>query len=285
MNRIIVLGSSGYLGKSIREKLSKTDHKVLYMVHKKNKIQKNEFFGDVLNKQSLLKILKNNDLVLNLVGQYTNSSDNFFNTNLFGSYNLLEAAKIKKNIKIIFASSINVYGNSCNIPFKETNIPNPSTFYGTIKFLTEQLYQKYSEFYDLNVIILRFSNVYGKNKKCGIISNIIKSSKKMPVTFTHNGRQQRDFLYIDDAVDSIMKAISYPSKNFEIFNISSNSKITPKQISKIIENISKIKIHYKLSKNTPDEKCIWADNSKARIKLKFAPKISFKKGMTMNLSE
>lgn len=108
---------------------------------------------------------------------------------------MIETAK-SKNIKIIFASSINVYGENCRYPSRETDEPKPMNSYGMVKFLTEQLYKKYSELYNIDVTILRFSNIYGKNKKSGIIRKIIKSRSNEPVNFTYNGNQQRDFLFI-----------------------------------------------------------------------------------------
>jgi UDP-glucose 4-epimerase len=280
MNRIIVLGSSGFLGKSLLQKLIEKNFDAKYMIHKtKKKLQNDEFLGNILDKKCLLKILKDNDIVINLVGQYDNNLSRFVDINIQGGMNLIEAVKLKKNIKIIFASSINVYGDNCKHPSKETDIPNPMTTYGIIKFLTEQLYEKYSKLHGLDVTILRFSNLYGKNKKSGIISNIIKSKFDQPVTFTHNGNQQRDFLYIDDAISGIIKTIYEHSKKFEIFNISSGIKINPKNIIKLIEKFSKNKIYYNFVNKNFDEKCIWADNFKAKKILKFKPKITFQNGL------
>jgi len=280
MTRIIVLGSTGFLGKSLRQKLSDEKLNVKYMIHKKKKnLQKNEFLGDILDKKSLLKIVKDNDVIVNLVGQYSENLSNFFDINIMGGLNLIEIAKIKKNIKIIFASSINVYGDNCKYPSKETDIPNPSTSYGIGKLLTEQLYEKYSKLYEIDVTILRFSNIYGKNKKSGLIVNLINSTIKNPTHFSHNGNQQRDFLFVDDAVNGIIQVIKKQPKKFHIFNISSQNKITPKKIAKYIKSILKIPVFYKLKNKQLDEKCIWADNSKSNKILGFVPKITFETGL------
>lgn len=280
MNRVIILGSSGFLGKSLRQKLIEKNVNAKFMVHKKKKIlEKNEFLGDILDKKCLSKILKNDDIVINLVGQYDGNLSKFFDTNILGGMNLIEIAKVKKNIKIVFASSINVYGDNCKYPSKETDVPNPMTSYGRIKFLTEQLYEKYSKLNGLDVTILRFSNVYGKNKKVGIIAKILNSKKNDPVILSHNGKQQRDFLYIDDAISGIIQTIYKHPKKFEIFNISSGIKINPKNIIKLIEKFLKNKIYYNFVNKNFDEKCIWADNFKAKKILKFKPKITFQNGL------
>ena len=90
--------------------------------------------GDILDKKSLLKIIQDDDIIINLVGQYENNHPKFFNNNLQGAMNLVEIAHLKKNLKIIFASTINVYGENCKFPSKETDIPNPMTSYGIVIF-------------------------------------------------------------------------------------------------------------------------------------------------------
>ena len=283
MTRVIVLGSSGFLGKSLCQELMKKKFNTKFMIHRKKKnLQKNEFLGDILDKKSLLKIVKNNDIIVNLVGQCNENLSNFFDININGGLNLVEIAKVKKNIKIIFASSINVYGQNCKFPSKETDVPNPLTTYGIGKFLTEQLYEQYSKLYGFDITILRFSNLYGVNKKSGIIANLLKSKLKS-VKLTHNGNQQRDFLYVDDAVNGIIKIIEKQPKKFEIFNICSNKKYTPKKIAKVITSLSKEKISYKLTNEKFDEKCIWANNTKANKIIDFKPKIELKTGISLIL--
>lgn len=284
MARIIVLGSTGFVGKVLRQELIEKNYNAKFMIHKKTKnLQKNEFLGDILDKNSLLKILHDDDIVINLVGQSENNFLKFFNNNLQGAMNLVEIAHLKKNLKIIFASTINVYGENCKSPSKETDAPNPMTSYGIVKFLAEQIYEKYSKIHKLDVTILRFSNLYGKEKKLGLIPNMLSSNPKKPVYFPHSGNQYRDFLYIQDAVNGIIQTIKTNPKFFDIFNISSGKKLSQKQITKMIEISSKRKIYYKLSKQNNGEKCLYASSLKAQNMLKFIPKTNFKKGLDIIL--
>jgi UDP-glucose 4-epimerase len=286
MARIIVLGSTGFVGKALRQVLIEKNYNAKFMIHKKTKnLQKNEFLGDILDKNSLLKILHDDDIVINLVGQSENNFLKFFNNNLQGAMNLVEIAHLKKNLKIIFASTINVYGENYKSPSKETDAPNPMTSYGIVKFLAEQIYEKYSKIHKLDVTILRFSNIYGKSKKLGLIPNMLSSNPKKPVYFSHSGNQYRDFLYVDDAVNGIIQTIKTNPKFFDIFNICSNKKYTPKKIAKIITSLSKEKISYKLTNEKSDEKCIWANNAKANKIINFKPKIELDTGISLILDK
>ena len=113
---------------------------------------------------------------------------------------------------------------------------------------------------------------------------MLHSNPKNLVYFYHNGNQYRDFLYIEDAVNGIIQTIKNNPKSFNIFNISSQTKISPKQITKIIESISTKRIFYKLKNEKNNEKCIWADNTKSFKILKFIPKTSFELGLNKMLS-
>ena len=101
MARIIVLGSTGFVGKVLRQELIEKNYNAKFMIHKKTKnLQKNEFLGDILDKNSLLKILHDDDIVINLVGQSENNFLKFFNNNLQGAMNLVEIAHLKKKMDL-----------------------------------------------------------------------------------------------------------------------------------------------------------------------------------------
>jgi nucleoside-diphosphate-sugar epimerase len=99
------------------------------------------------------------------------------------------------------------------------------------------------------------------------------------------GNQERDYLYIDDAIDGIIKAIQNPQKKFQIFNITSGNRIKTKKVIKIIEALYNKKIRKKVVKNAPDEKSIYADNSKARKILSFVPKTDLEDGIKQILEK
>jgi UDP-glucose 4-epimerase len=283
MSNILIFGSTGFIGKSLVEKISKKEKNVKIMIHtKKNKIKCKKFQGDILRTKSFENQIKDKDIIINTIGQYDNSTINFIEINIKGGINLLESCRKKENVRIILISSLNVYGENAQKPCKETDNLKPQKMYGKIKLLTEQLYKIYSETYELDITILRLGNVYGNGKKNGIISNLINSIKsKKLVTITHNGNQIRDYVHIDDAIEGILLAVKYPKKGFNIFNISSGKKNTTNEIIKIIEKKFEKKLFVKINNKKPDEKCIISNISKAKKSLKFKPKIGIEKGIAM----
>jgi len=285
MTNIIVLGGSGFVGKSLLQKLESKKFKVKVMVNSskiKNKFKK--FHGDILDKKTFENQIKNGDIIINLVGQYNDHISNFIDLNIKGGLNLLESCKGKKNIKIILISSIDAYGENILYASKEKDKQSPQNNYGLIKLLAEKMYENFAKIHGLDVIVLRLSNLYGPNKKNGLISNILKAIKKNgTVSINHNGKQQRDYLFIEDAVDGIIKAIQCRLKKYNVINISSGKRYRSTEIIKLAQELSHKKLKFKLKKTAPDEKCVWANNFKAKKLLKFAPKISIKHGLNLTL--
>lgn len=280
-SKLSILGGTGFLGKNFVKRLTEKEIKSKLLIHKKNDEYSNESsVGDVLNTASLENFLEKNDVVVNFTGQISDNFEDYVKTNLTGAFNILNSC-VKKQVKhIILISTINVYGEKCNTPSIETDPVNPTTHYSLIKSATEKIYQYYSENLNLNVTVLRFSHIYGYEKKIGLISNLISSSENQnPVKLSHNGNQERDFLYIDDAVEGIIKTLEHLDNGFTIYNISSGEKISTLNLIKLIKKISNSEIFYEKQNTSPDEKCIWASFQKAKMKTNFQPKVGLKDGL------
>ncbi|KAF6245787.1 NAD-dependent epimerase/dehydratase family protein [Nitrosopumilus sp. b2] len=277
---IIILGSSGFLGRALISKLELKKIKFKGMVKQKNKIKRKYFFGDITKENFLEKHISDNDIIINLIGQNNKDTSKLFEQNVKGAFNLLNSIIKKKNIKVIFASTIMLYNENVKNPSKESDTINPTTNYQIVKALTENIYHFYSKIFGIDVTVLRFSNVYGPNKKTGIISNCLKSIKKnKPITIDHNGNQVRDFLYIDDAIESIIKSISSHTKGYNLLNISSGTGIQIKKIIGMIEDVSKKKIPVNFTSEKFDKKNLVANNIKAKKLIKFTPKTDIHEGL------
>lgn len=287
MNSILVLGGAGFVGRSLIKKLIENKFRVKALVYKKDiRYNIKKFKGDILFPGILNEHIENGDIIVNLIGQLTGSDVKFSDLNIKGGLNLLQSCLNKKNIKIILISSLNVYGENLKRASKESDLPKPTTIYGNIKLLTEKIYQNYSDVHDRDVTVLRLSNLYGPEKKSGPISNMISSLKNKKYFSAYNkGKQLRDFIFIEDATDGILAAIKNTQPGFQIFNISTGKRYMIKNVAKLIEKISKKKLRIRLNPKIPDERCIWANNSKAKRILKFSPKISLEKGLKFTIDQ
>lgn len=281
MSKIILLGGSGFIGKTILPILQKENFDIMTLIHKNHlKLDVNTFSGDICIPGLLDSQLEDNDIIINLIGQYENNLSKFINNNIIGTLNILNSVIKKKNIRIVLISSISVYGENLKHPSKESDEPNPQTTYGLVKLITEKIYQNYSISHNIDTVILRLSTLYGPFKKTGYLTNLIQSiNDNITTTVYNNGNQIRDVLFVEDAVHGIIQAVKKPQKGFTIFNISSGKQYKIMNIIKIIEKISQKKLSVVLSDDIPDEQCLSADSSLARIKLDFIPQTSIEVGL------
>ena len=287
MNKILLLGGTGFIGKVLLNKLEQY-HSTKIMIHSTNlQTTAQKFKGDILNKKSFFDEIRNDETIINLLGQLTSNESDCIKSNILGGLNLLNSCVDKKIRQIILISSINVYGENLKRSSKETDPSNPASNYGKIKMITEEMYKNFSETYGINVTVLRLAGIYGPNGNSGFLTQIIKSIKNkniIPICY-NNGEQQRDMLYIDDAIDCILNTLNSEPRGFNIFNISSGNRYSMNELISMIERISKEKISVKYSSEIPDEKCIWADNSKEKKLLKFNPKIKIETGLKHMISQ
>ena len=281
MNNILLLGGTGFLGKPLLQKLE-TKNSVKIMIHNSNlQTSAKKFKGYILIQKSFSKEIRNNETVINLLGQMSADENGFINSNIIGGLNLLNSCIKKKIKRVILISSINVYGENLERPSKETDRLCPKTTYAGVKMITEQMYKAFAENHGINITILRVAGIFGPGNKRGFLTKIIQSIKNKNITPVcyNNGEQQRDILYIDDVVDCILNVVNSQHDGFHVFNISSGKRHSINELISMIEKISKTKISAKYSSEIPDEKCIWADNTKAKKFLKFNPKVGIEAGL------
>jgi nucleoside-diphosphate-sugar epimerase len=286
LDKLLLLGATGFLGRTLLNNLEKKQS-IKIMTHNSNFLTNSQKFkGDILKKKSFDKEISNNDTILNLIGQISPNVSDYVNLNIIGALNLLNTCVEKKINRIILISSIHVYGENLRSASKETDSLKPKSQYGLVKMITEQIYQYFSNFYGLDVTILRLGGLYGPEQKTGFITqlfNSVNDSRIHPILY-NDGQQFRDLLHVDDAVNGIERAIKTPRKKFEIFNISSGKRYSMNHLVSVIESFTNKKLPITYTPEIIDEKCIWANNLKAQKILNFKPKITLNSGIKSMLN-
>ena len=199
--------------------------------------------------------------------------------------NILEIARIKKIKKFIYASSSSVYGDTKIFPFNEKDLKNtPVSVYGSSKLSNEIIAKSYSKNFKLKTIGLRFFTVYGPYGRpdmayYSFIENL-KKNKKIKVF--NKGKMQRDFTFVDDVIDGILKVIKTRFKNsHEILNIGKGKPDNLMSLIVLLEkNYNKIfKIDYINKIPLGDIKKTFANINKAKQTINWKPKTPLKKGI------
>ena len=221
------------------------------------------------------------DIVVHLAGKNEGSKDYIKENNVRGTLNVLEFCK-DNHAKLLFVSTVGVYGNPLYIPIDENHPPKPTNSYSKSKLEAEILCKDFSDRYGIEVTVLRLANVYGMGQKAKfLIPSILESIKKnKEIKINSPGDIKRDFVYIDDILDAFLKCINFKRNNFEVFNIGSGYSVSIAEIIKIFAETlnKKLKINYlNLKKDEVKDICI--DYSKAKSLLNWSPKIGIKEGI------
>lgn len=255
--RIVLLGAAGFIGTNLSIRLMKLPENELVLVD-----EKIEYFRDAVNcgksnvsirehcfnaTSGFDELLEGADLVYHLVSTNNPSTSNNnigqeITDNIVLTINILEACVRQKVKKIVFLSSGGtVYGNTEHYPIAETCSTNPITTYGIQKLTIEKMLYLYNYVYGLDYAVIRLSNPYGPyqrpNGKLGVVTTFIyKALKDETLTVYGDGKNVRDYIYIDDAVEGIISISNAVTKD-KIFNLGSGCGTS---INEIIEKIKKV---------------------------------------------
>ena len=245
---------------------------------------------DISNLEDLKKVFEENDIdrVCHLAAQagVRYSIDNpyvYADSNMVGFVNMINLTKEKGVKHFIYASSSSVYGDTSKIPFVETeDVNSPISLYAASKRSNELIAYTYHHLFKLNTIGLRFFTVYGPWGRPDMaifkFANQMVKGEEIPV-FNYGKDMKRDFTYIDDIVDGVVRAIDCEYSN-EIFNLGKGSPDELGEMISLIEKHMGIKSKKKLLPMQPGDVLItYSNTNKAKKMLGYDPKITLDEGI------
>jgi len=318
--KILITGVAGFIGFHVAKKFLEKKKYIIGIDNlnnyydtklKRKRIQllksfKNFKFNklDICNYTKLNNFLKKNKVnyIIHLAAQagvrYSiKNPRTYLNTNIDGFFNILEVSKNYKIKHLIFASSSSVYGGIKKRTFSEKLlVDHPISFYAATKKCNEILAHSYSHIYKIPITGLRFFTAYGPYGRPDMAlylftKNILKNKK---IKIFNKGNMYRDFTYIDDVVDAIVKllkkipkakSINNPHTGesfspFQIFNVGFGKKIKLLKFVSLIENNLKIKAKKILSSmQSGDIQSTLSDTSLLKEKILYQPKTSIEVGV------
>ena len=293
--RVLVTGGAGFIGSHLVDQLVQAGHSVTVidnfstgrpgnLTHQKGNIKLIE--ADITNFDAIAPHFQGQEIVFHLAAladivPSIVKPRGYYASNVLGTMNVAEAARLAKVQKIVYAASSSCYG----IPPKEL-YPTPESApispqypYALTKYLGEQTLLHWGQVYDVPVVSLRFFNVYGPRSRTsgtyGAVFGVFLAQKLdgKPYTIVGDGNQTRDFTFVTDIARAMVTAAFSSVKN-EVFNVGTGEA---QSINKLVSLLGGEKIHIPKRPGEPD--CTWADIRKIKAVLGWEPKVSFTEGV------
>jgi UDP-glucose 4-epimerase len=290
MNTLIT-GGAGFIGSHLVDLLLSKGHSVKVIDNLRSSRMKNlelaqknpkfEFIqGDIRHPKELDGIFNGIDWVFHLaaladiVPSIENPRD-YFETNVDGTFNVLEACRKAKVKKVLYAASSSCYGIPKEYPTQETASIAPQYPYALTKYMGEQLLLHWAQVYQLPAIALRLFNVFGPRSRTsgtyGAVFGVFLAQKLHGKSYTvvGDGMQSRDFTYVEDVANAFYSAAQSNITN-DVFNVGSSNHYN---INRLVELLGGPVTYIPKRPGEPD--CTFADISKVKRSLGWEAKISF----------
>ena len=209
-------------------------------------------------------------------------------TNVVGTLDVLEAARTVGLRRLVYASSSSVYGENPTLPKIETMLPAPVSAYAASKLAGEELCRVFFHLHGLEVVSLRFFNVFGprqdpNNQYAAVVPKFITTLMRGRAPVIHgDGKQSRDFTYVDNVLDAAIAASTAAKATGEVINVACGSRVTIGGLANIVGTILGREITPKYDKpRDGDVRHSLADIAKAQELLGYRPRIGVEEGLRL----
>ena len=255
--KYLVTGGAGFIGNNIIRELIKEGHSVTVIdnLHSGRMENLQDIRGlidfekiDIRDYEKIKIILKGIDGIfheaaLTSVPESYLKQEEYFDVNVKGTENIFKIAK-KENIKVVYASSSSIYGDSKNFPIKENSDKNPLNPYGETKLEDEKIAEEFVKD-GLRVVGLRYFNVYGIGQTgtyAGVVTQFLKKIRERnPLIINGDGDQERDFIHVKDVAKANIRAME-SSTDFGFLNIGTGKTISINKLAQLMIELSGIKL-------------------------------------------
>jgi len=309
--KILITGGLGFIGSNLAWRLVTEGCLVtiidsmipeyggnLYNIHGiEEKVKVN--ISDVRDEYSMRYLIKDHDYLFNLAGQtsHIDSMNNPFldlDINCRAQLSILESCRqYNPSIKIVFASTRQIYGKPDYLPVDELHPLHPADINGINKMSGEWFHRLFNDIYGIRTCVLRLTNTYGPRMRIkdsrqtflGVWLRLILDDQLFDVW---EGQQLRDFNYVDDCVDALIKAAESEQANGQVFNLGAPDPISLKELADLLVELNNGKGRYTISSYPAERKKIdigdyYSNYSKFKELTGWEPMISLRDGLVRTL--
>jgi len=310
LSKILITGAAGYIGSHCALKMLKSNVEIVVFdnlstghietIEKLKTVGDFDFIqGDLKNFDDINSVFKKYEIdsvihfaALSQVGESMKEPKKYYENNVLGTINLLNAMIENNVLKIVFSSTAATYGEPKYTPIDENHPQEPINPYGNTKLMIEKIMDDYDRAYNLKSVRLRYFNVIGasENKLVGeehnpethLVPNVLKASKEDKTFYlfgddykTLDGTCVRDYINVEDLIDAHLLALAYLEKEnkTDFFNLGTSNGNTTREIFETCQKVINKKINIEIKpRREGDPAILVADNKKAKEVLGWVPK-------------
>lgn len=297
--RTIVTGGAGFIGSHLVDKLLEMQHDVTVLDNFRTGTLQN--ISHCLDEITLVEcdLSRNGDWIdsfrdvdwvfhlaaLADIVPSIQQPDEYFRSNVDGTYNVLRASQDCSVRRFVYAASSSCYGIPNIYPTPETSAIDPQYPYALTKWLGEELVLHWAKVYKLCALSLRFFNVYGLRARTtgtyGAVFGVFLAQKlaQSPFTVVGDGTQTRDFTYVSDVVNAMISVVESDTSN-RVYNVGSGQTV---EVNRIVELLGGAKVLIPKRPGEPD--CTFADIGRITSEFDWTPRVSIEEGVAKLLTQ
>ena len=245
--------------------------------------------GDVRDEEALTRAMRGSDVVFHLAASVGNARSianpiRDAEINCIGTLRVLQAAHQFDVAKVVYSSSAAIFGELRALPIREDHPTEPDSPYGASKLAGEKACLAFAKLYEMDVVCLRYFNVFGENQRFDAYGNVIpifvhRMLRAEPLTIYGDGSQTRDFVHVRDVVQANVKASRTPRIS-GAYNIGSGTAVTINHLATLVAGLSQAAVDIEHTAPRPgDVRHSRADITAARNAFGFEPRVDFEAGL------
>jgi len=307
---VAVTGAAGFIGSHLVERLAKDGVHVRALVHTNanreignlsvlppNVLSKLDIrFIDILDANDVQSALQSVDTVFHLAANISipysiEAPMLILQTNVIGTYNVLQAIREMKDTRAIMVSSSEVYGKATMNPIREDHELCACSPYAASKIAAEKLAESYYYSFDADVVVVRPFNTYGPRQSSrAVIPLIVNQAMESSEVTLGNVLAVRDFLFVHDTVEGMIAAATANDVQGQSFNLATGTGISVEDLVYKIGSLMgrSLTIHMSVTRTRVANSEVWqriGDAEKARTKLGWSPKVELDEGLMLVINE
>lgn len=306
---VLITGSDGFLGSHLVERFLEEDCDVRAFVYynsfnkwgwldtiESEKLKKIDVYsGDIRDYHFVKKATKDVDIICHLAAligipySYI-APESYVETNVKGTLNVVQAAKVNDVKKVIITSTSETYGSALYVPIDEKHPSQPQSPYSATKIAADAIAMSYFHSFNLPISIIRPFNIYGPRQSARaviptIITQILLNNEKIELG---NLTPKRDYTYVKDTCEGYIRIIETDNTEGKVFNIGNSSEISIIDLAEKIKNLMSsdveiVSVEERHRVDSSEVSRLFADNHKAIKELNWKPKYSLENGLIQTI--